>query len=325
MKISVVHTVTWEADHFRRLESLGTVVYYPGYPATPAELAVRMGEAEIVVGAEVPFTAAVLARCPNLAMLSLWSTGYDCVDLAAARQQKIVVSNVPSYASHSVAEHSWAMALHLAKKLAEADRHVRAQNYDWSAIQGLELFGKTVGIIGLGAIGARSAAIAQGFGCQVLVCTRHPGRVRPGLEDIQFVALGELLTLSDLIFLHVPLNSETRGLLDRQAFAAMHARPIVVNTARGEVMELEAALEALRSGVIRGLGLDVLWSEPPDWSSSALHELLQMDRVVFSPHCGSHTPEAFRRLTDTCVDNVAAFLAGQPMNIVPMDKVEPLA
>jgi phosphoglycerate dehydrogenase-like enzyme len=317
MKISVVHTVMWDADHFRRLESLGTVAYHHGYPATPAELAVRMGEAEIVVGAEVPFTAEVLARCPNLAMLSLWSTGYDCVDLAAARQRKIVVSNVPSYASHSVAEHSWAMALHLAKKLAEADRHVRARQYDWSAIQGLELHGKTVGIIGLGAIGARSAAIAQGFGCRVLVCTRHPDRVRPGLADIQFVALGELLAMSDLIFLHVPLNSETRGLLDRQAFACMQARPIVINTARGEVIDLEAALAALQSGRIRGLGLDVLWSEPPDWPNPALQTLLQMDQVVLSPHCGSHTPEAFDRLTNMCLDNVEAFLHGSPVNIVP--------
>jgi glycerate dehydrogenase len=96
----------------------------------------------------------------------------------------------------------------------------------------------------------------------------------------------------------------------------MQARPIVINTARGEIIELEAALEALQSGRIRGLGLDVMWSDPPDWSNPALQKLLQMGQVVFSPHCGSHTPEAFLRLTDICLSNVEAFVAGQPANII---------
>lgn len=316
MKISVVHTVTWDAGHFSRLESLGIVAYHPGYPATPAELAARMGEAEIVVGAEVPFSAEVLARCPNLAMLSLWSTGYDCVDLAAARQRRIVVSNVPGYATHSVAEHSWAMALHLAKKLSAADRHVREQKYDWSAIEGVELYGKTVGIIGLGAIGCRSAGIAQGFGCEVVAWTRHPDRPRAVPAGSRFVALPELLAVSELIFVHVPLNPATRHLLDSRAFAVMQARPIVINTARGEIIDLEAAVEALENGVIRGLGLDVMWTEPPDWSNVALQKLLHMEPVVLSPHCGSHTPEAFSRLADVCIANVEAFLAGRPANVV---------
>ena len=292
-------------------------MYHPGYPSNPAELADRIGEAEIAIGAEVKFTAEVMARCPNLALISLWGTGYDNVDLSAARQCKITVSHVPAYSAFSVAEHSWAMALYLAKRLPEADRHVRAGQFDWAAIEGREIHGKTVGIIGLGAIGARSAAIAQGFGCQVVAYTRHPDSRRASSPGVQFMALPDLLAVSDLIFLHVPLNAETRHLIGRRAFACMRARPIVVNTARGEVIELEAALEALQNGVIGGLGLDVLWSESPDWSDPALQRLLQMEQVVFSPHCGSHTPEAFRRLTDTCLDNVEAFLNGRAVNVVP--------
>lgn len=316
MKISVVHTVAWQEDHFTWLKGLGEFVYHPGYPAAPAELIERVGDAEIVIGADVRFSADVVNNCPNLAMISLWSTGYDNVDLTATRKRKIVVSNVPAYAAYSVAEHTWGMVLHLTKKLSVADRHVRSQHYDWSEINGQELYQKTVGIIGLGSIGKHSAAIAKGFGCEVVACMKYPHKDSSSNSGVEFVSLPELLSVSDIILLHVPLNPETWHLIDSKAFALMQQQPVLVNTSRGEIIQMEAVLLALQSGVLRGFGSDVMWTEPPEWSDPYLQQLLQMDQVVFSPHCAAHTLEAFKRLTDTCLNNVQAFLQRQPVNTV---------
>jgi D-3-phosphoglycerate dehydrogenase len=279
-------------------------------------LIARIGEADIIVGADVQFSAEVITSSPNLKMISLWSTGYDSVDLEAARRRQIVVSNVPAYSAYSVAEHTWAMALHLAKKLTEADAHVRSRQFDWSAIQGIELYGKTVGIIGTGAIGAQSAAIARGFGCWVLAYTKHPSAARAEQLGVTYVSLPELLARSDIILLHAPLTAETRRMIDAQAFAQMAKRPILVNTARGDLIDVEAAIHALEAGQMRGLGLDVMGNEPPDWEEPVVQRLLAAERVVFSPHCASHTREAFERLTRICLDNVEAFLKDQPTNVL---------
>jgi phosphoglycerate dehydrogenase-like enzyme len=208
------------------------------------------------------------------------------------------------------------MALHLAKKLAEADAHVRGRQFDWSAIQGIELYGKTVGIVGTGAIGAQSAAIAHGFGCWVVAYTKHPSAARAEKLGVTYVSLAELLARSDIILLHAPLTGETMRMINAEALAQMEKRPILVNTARGALVDMEAALHALEMGQIRGLGLDVMEKEPPDWDDPRVQRLLAAERVVFSPHCASHTREAFERLTRICLDNVEAFLRGQPTNVV---------
>ena len=301
MDISIVHTVVWQDHHFARLERMGEYTHHPGYPSTPAELTNRIGQAQVVIGADVYFTAEVLGNCPNLAMICLWSTGYDNVDLSAAQLREITISHVPSYSSYSVAEHAWAMVLHLAKKLSQADSHVRSMHFDWSAIRGMELYNKKVGIIGMGAIGLHSASIAKGFGCEVVAYTKHPDRHRQAGLPYQFLTLPELLSSCDIILLHIPLNQETWHLINTEAFSQMKKQPVLINTSRGAIIEMEPALEALKSGIIGGLGLDVLWDEPPDWSDRSLRQLLSMDQVVFSPHCGAHTPEAFDRLTDICL------------------------
>jgi D-3-phosphoglycerate dehydrogenase len=308
--------VVWEEADWVRLRNIGEVSYYAGYPTNRAELIARIGEADIIIGADVEFSAEVIMSNPNLKMISIWSTGYDNVDLETARQRKVVVSNVPGYSAYSVAEHTWAMVLHLAKKLPQADAHVRAKQFDWSAIRGLELNGKTVGIIGTGNIGAHSATIARGFGCKVLAYTRHPSPARAEELGVAYVSLPELLASSDVILLHAPLTPETRQMIDAGAFNQMKKRPILVNTARGNLIEMDALIKAVEEGKLSGLGLEVLWEEPPDWESPAMRKLLGAENVVFSPHCGSHTREAFQRLTSNCLDNVEAFLRGSPTNVI---------
>lgn len=316
LKISVPHTVVWDDSDWARLRKMGDVSYFSEYPATEAELIARIGEADIIVGADVEFSSEVIKSNPNLRMISIWSTGYDNVDLDAARQRDIVVSNVPGYSAYSVAEQAWAMVLHLAKKLAKTDAHVRAKQFDWSAIRGLELYDKTVGIIGTGAIGTHSAAIARGFGCQVLAHTKHPSPARAEKLGVTYVSLAELLAKSDIILLHAPLTDETKNMINAEAFSQMANKPILVNTARGGLIEMDAVVNALEAGQIRGLGLDVMWEEPPDWASPAIQKLLAADQVIFAPHCGAHTRESFQRLTSICLNNVEAFLKGEPTHVV---------
>ena len=316
VKISVPHTVVWEDADWARLRNMGDVSYHSEYPATEAELIARIGEADIIVGADAEFTAKVIGSNPRLRMISIWGTGYDNVDMEAAWQKDVVVSNVPGYSAYSVAEQTWAMVLHLAKKLTEADAHVRAKQFDWSAVRGLELYGKTVGIIGTGAIGAHSVVIARGFGCHVLAYTKHPSPTRAEQLDVIYVSLADLLARSDIILLHEPLTEKTKHMIDAEAFNQMTKKPILVNTARGAVIEMNALVEAVEEGKIRGLGLEVMWEEPPNWESPAMQRLLAAENTVFAPHCGAHTREAFQRLTGICLDNVEAFLDGEPTNVI---------
>lgn len=316
-RIAVVHKVTWTPEEWLRLEALGEVRYCPSLPSSEEELLARIDDAQIVISATiVPFTSPVIERSPALRLLSIFSTWYNNVDLSAARRCGVTVTNVPGYSAHSVAEHAWAMVLHLAKRLGQADAHVRHHEFDWSAIKGLQIHGLTAGIIGTGNIGARSAAIATGLGCRVLAFTRHPSPERAQALGVTFVELPELLAQSDIILVHAALDAGSRGLLNRAAFQAMAQRPILVNVARGGIVEWEALLEALESGHLRGVGLDVLWDEPPDWSSPGIKRLLAAENLLLSPHCGMHTDAAFRALTKQCIDNIEAFLKGNPTNVV---------
>jgi phosphoglycerate dehydrogenase-like enzyme len=314
--IRVVHKVAWDDLAWERLKSIGPYAYFPDYPESDEDLLRRIGDGDIVIGADVVFSSRILHESRNLKMISVWSTGVDNVDLAAARECGILVSNVPGYSAYSVAEHAWAMALSLVKRLPEADAHVRSGSFDWSAIRGIEVYGKTAGIVGSGAIGSHCARIAQGLGCRVIATTKHPGRERAGALGVEFVSLDELLQHSDLIFISTSLNAETRNLIDAGAFGKMARRPVLINTARGGIVEADAMLDALESGRISGLGLDVLWKEPPDWNSPAFQRLLAAEGVILSPHCASHTGEAFARLTDVCLDNIEAYLNGSPTNVV---------
>jgi len=316
-RIAVVHKVTWTPEEGLRREALGEVRYCPSLPSSEEELLARIDDAQIVISATiVPLTSPVIDRSPALRLLSIFSTGYNNVDLSAARRCGVTVTNVPGYSAHSVAEHAWAMVLHLAKRLGQADAHVRHHEFDWSAIKGLQIHGLTAGIIGTGNIGARSAAIATGLGCRVLAFTRHPSPERAQALGVTFVELPELLAQSDIILVHAALDAGSRGLLNRAAFQAMAQRPILVNVARGGIVEWEALLEALESGHLRGVGLDVLWDEPPDWSSPGIKRLLAAENLLLSPHCGMHTDAAFRALTKQCIDNIEAFLKGNPTNVV---------
>ena len=311
-RITVVGAVTLGEADIERLQSLGELAVYDDEPEDEAEVLRRIGESEIVVTGGTPITGQVIRRAPNLEMIAIWSTGYNHVDVAAASERGVLVSNVRGFAAISVGEHAMALALALAKRLPQADKHVREGGYDWSAFWGMELAGKTIGVVGTGAIGSHVARLACCFGCRVVAYTKHPSPERAARLGVEYVPLDSLLKESHVICLCAALTHETEELIGEREFKMMERKPILVNVARGKLIDQEALLHALRTGQISGAGLDVLAEEPP----AEDEELLREERVILTPHSGSVTPECMARLTRLCIDNVEACLRGTPQNVI---------
>jgi D-3-phosphoglycerate dehydrogenase len=310
MKIVIVDHVYLEQEHVDRLRSLGDLEVYDEPPKTPAELTKRIERAEVVIAGWTSLTKEIIESSTNLKMISIWATTCHYVDLNAAKEKKIVVTHVPGYATEAVAEHTFALLLAAARRLRQADRHVRGGDFDWRPLGGVELHGKILGIIGTGSIGCRVAEIAKAFGMRILGYDKYPNARRAEEIGMQYAALRTLLKKSDFITLHVTLTSETDGLIGREEINAMKRGAVIINTSQGRVIDEGALAEALKSGRLSFAGLDVFSEEPPSKSNP----LLGLDNTILSPHIGFHTVEAVRRCTDICIDNVSNFLKGHLQN-----------
>jgi phosphoglycerate dehydrogenase-like enzyme len=269
-----------------------------------AELARRIGNAAVAVNirAYARFTEAVFRACPGLRMISIWGTGTDNVDLAAAARRGITVCNTPGVNAYAVAEHAIALMLAVARRIPGIDREMRGGG--WPRDMLVQLHGKTLAVFGSGAIGARVAQLARGFGMEVLSWSARGDTV---------AAKEELLRRADFVSLHLRLVPQTRGFIGRTEFALMKPEAFLINTARGPLVDREALLEALASRRIAGAGLDVFHDEPvkPD------DPLLRSTHVVLSPHNAGQTPEVRRDGLLAAIENVERFLAGKPINVVP--------
>ena len=267
-----------------------------------AELARRIGKARVAVNirAYARFTEAVFRACPELRMVSIWGTGTDNFDLAAATRHNVTVCNTPAVNAYAVAEHALALMLAAARKIPQIDREMRGGT--WPREMLTQLYGKTLGVFGTGAIGTRVAALARGIGMEVLTWSaRKEGK--PAKEDI--------LRRADAITLHVRLAPETTGFIGRGEIALMKPGAIVVNTGRGALIEREALLAALKEGRIAA-GLDVFHDEP----LPAGDPLLGFSNAVLSPHNAGQTPEVRRDGLLRAIENVENFLAGKPTHVV---------
>jgi len=279
-----------------------------------------------------PVTGAELDRLPALRLIATRSTGFDHIDLAAARARGITVCNVPVYGDNTVAEHTFALILSLSRKLRETYERVRRDEFNLVDLEGFDLRGKTLGVIGTGHIGLRVIQIARGFSMRVLA---HDPHEQPLLADVMGFSYAELPTLlsdSDIVSLHAPLLPATHHLIDGEALSRMKPGALLINTARGGLVDTDALLAALRAGHLGGAGLDVLEHESllldEDQSRAGLldvdamrvtvanHQLLGRDNVIFTPHLGFNSREANERILHTTVDNLRAFQAGQPENVV---------
>lgn len=296
------------------LEALGTLTVYPNTPAE--EAAARIGNADAVIDNKVPLTRAVLKACPRLRYVGLLSTGYDVVDLDAAQELGITVANAPGYSTRAVAQHTLALLLELTNCAGHHSQAVHAGRWNnetsWSFWDEdlAELGGKTLGIIGLGSIGLHVAQIAGALGMRVLA--HSPTRRAAGEAVAQYVPLAQLLAESDVVSLHCPLTAATQGIISADALAAMRPGALLINTARGALLDETAVAAALHSGRLAGAALDVVAVEP----IRADNPLLAAPNCILTPHIAWAAKETRARLIDLVADNLRAFLAGQPQNTV---------
>lgn len=304
--------LSWDA-----LEQYGTVTVYD---RTPREkLAQRVAEADIAVSSKVVWDAEALGWAPRLKMIALTSTGFNVVDLDAARQRGVVVSNVPAYSTPDVAQMTFALLLELCLHVGEHSRMVmdgdwtRAKDFSFWDTPLVELSGKTMGIVGMGSIGQAVCRIARAFGMPVVFENRS---AKPQLEGggVRQVDLDELLATADVVSLHVPATPETERMMNARAIGRMKDGAYLLNTARGTLVDEQAVVDALRSGKLAGFAADVVSVEPmrPD------NPLLQAkgENIDVTPHIAWATHEARQRLLATVAANVGAFVEGHPQNVV---------
>ena len=295
------------------LGELGEVTFYDRTPQE--EITQRIGDAPVVLTNKARITREVMDACPQLRYIGVLATGYNVVDLPAAKERGIVVTNVPAYSTQAVAQHTMALLLASMSRVSEYD--ARVKQGAWSASPDFcfyagpmeEIAGKTLGIVGFGHIGQAVARAALGLGMRVIVHTRTP---KAGIEQAKFVTLDELLQRSDVITLHCPLTERTRGLIGSDAMARMKDGVRVINTARGPLVDESAMAEALLSGKVACYMADVLSVEPP----APDNPLLAAPNTILTPHVAWAPRQTRTRLLEIAVGNVRAFLDGAPRNVV---------
>jgi D-lactate dehydrogenase len=275
---------------------------------------------------------AELDRLPALRLIATRSTGFDHIDLREAGRRGVTVCNVPVYGDNTVAEHTFALILSLSRKLRETYERVRRDEFHLSKLEGFDLRGRTLGVVGTGHIGLRVIQIARGFSMEVVA---SDPREQPLLADVlgfRYLPLDELLARSDIVSLHAPLLPSTRHLINADTLARMKRGALLINTARGALVDTDALVEALEAGHLGGAGLDVLEHESmlidEDQARAGLHDveamratllnnlLLRRDDVIFTPHLGFNSREANERIFLTTADNIRAFDEGRPRNVV---------
>jgi glycerate dehydrogenase len=296
------------------LESLGPCRVFE---RTPAELVIqRAAHAEIVLTNKTVLDARTIAALPRLRYVGVLATGYNVVDLTAARSRAIPVTNVPAYSTPSVAQLTFALLLELTHQVGmhsagvRAGRWSRSPDFCYWETPLIELSGLTLGLVGFGHVGRAVARIARGFEMRLLVHTRTRPEMAP--DGLEFASLNRLLCESDVVSLHCPLTDATRHLINAAALSRMRPSAFLINTGRGPLLDEVALAAALNSGRLAGAAVDVLSTEPP----AADNPLLTARNCIITPHLGWATRAARQRLLNSAVANVRAFLEGRPVNVV---------
>ena len=286
-----------------------TFVAYPK-DTDPQVQIERAKDADILMIANMPLSGEVIRACKNLKFIDVAFTGVDHVDLAAATEMGIKVSNAAGYSTQAVAEIALCMMLSLLRNIPQVEQRCR-QGQTKDGLVGCELRGKTVGIIGAGAIGCRTAELCRAFGCRILGYKRHVTGNEPSF--IEFVSLDELLKNSDIVSLHCPINQESKHLINAQSIAKMKKGAYLINTARGPVVDSQALADALNSGYLAGAGIDVFEQEPP---LSTDHPLLHSKNTIVTPHVAFASAESMVARAEIVFDNIQSYLSGNQKNII---------
>lgn len=274
----------------------------------------------------------VISGMPNLRLIATRSTGYDHIDITAAKANDVIVSNVPTYGEHTVAEHTFALILALSRNVHKS--HVRRlhNNFAIEGLKGFDLKGKTIGVVGAGKIGLHVIKIARGFDMRILAYDAFQNDFLTHVLDFEYVPFDRLLAESDIITLHTPYNEKTHHLINEQSIGKIKRGALLVNTARGELVDNGALIQALDQGILGGAGLDVIEGEylikeeKELLSGTRLHEdlselvrghnLLSRDNVVYTPHIAFYSDEALHRILRTTIENITCFADGACQNAV---------
>ncbi len=284
----------------RQLKALGhEFICYRDRNENADVLIERMQEADVVIVSNIPIGANILSCCPRLKLLNVAFTGLDHIDLAYCRAHQIEVKNASGYATEGVAELAIGLMLAVYRKITEFDADIR-RGGSRGPLLGRELRGKRVGIVGTGAIGIRTAQLLQAFGCEVVAWSRTHKTIVEEMH-IPYLPLDELMRTCDIISLHLPLTAETRHLISRELLMQCKSTALLINTARGPVVDMEALAQLLKEGKLGGAGIDVFEQEPPLADN---HPLLSAPNCVLVPHVGYATREAFDNRIDIVIDRL---------------------
>ncbi len=314
MKIAILDSSTLGEDiTFECLNSLGTLTVYE--KTSPEQASQRLKGVDCAILNKVKLTADILSKADNLKLICLTATGFDNVDTAYCKEHGIAVCNVEGYSTQSVSQLTVSMALSLINHLTEFDKYVKSGEYSASGIQNKltpvfnEICGKTWGIVGLGNIGKRVASIAQALGCKVIAFKRT------AVENYNCVDLDTLMSQSDIISVHIPSSKETVGIISRERIAMMKERAILINVARGNVIDEAAVADAICLGSLYGYGCDVYSTEPFS-SDHPYNRILKHDNVILTPHMAWGGYETRLKLINEVAENIRFFLEGKSRNRV---------
>lgn len=313
MKLVIIEPLGVEAGKLltlaqEKLQDKVEIVYYDTRVTDTDTLVERAKDADILAFSNLPFKKEVLERCDKLKMISVAFTGVDHVAMDYCRERGILVCNCAGYSNTAVSELVFGLALSLYRNIIPCNEAVR-QEKDKTGLVGLELEGKKFGVIGFGAIGARTAMLAKAFGCSVYAYNRSPKE----MEGVTMTDMDTILKECDIVSLHVPLNDSTRGLINEEKLALMKPNAILINTARGPVVDSRALADALTAGKIAGAAVDVFETEPPIASD---HPLLGCPNLIATPHVAFATKEALYKRAIIVFDNIVKYLEGAPQNVV---------
>ncbi|MEN6520866.1 MAG: hydroxyacid dehydrogenase [Armatimonadota bacterium] len=321
----------WGIDYLKRQELIERVdVFREPLHVKSAAMA---GDAEIIsVFIYSNITREVLDAMPNLKLIATRSTGFDHIDMEACRERGILVANVPRYGENTVAEHAFGLILALSRKIYQAVLRTSRMDFSTEGLRGFDLYGKTLGVVGAGAIGMHVIRIGKGFGMNVLAYDTKEQQLLAEVLGYHYVSFEELLSKSDVITLHVPLIPATQHMINHDTIKLIKPGAILINTARGSIVDTSALVTALNEGIIYGAGLDVLEGEEEIKEEAQLiaetlpveklrtmvqnYALLHRDNVIITQHIGFYSLEAEARIMQTTINNIRSFRAGTPQNVV---------
>lgn len=298
--------LSWE-----RFKSIGDIDYYDR--TQPGEVIDRVKHAEIIVTNKTQLSSEIIGQCSRLKIIAVTATGYNVVDVTAAKAKNIIVCNVPEYGTHSVAQHAIALLLELSNRVDVNNQSVHAGEWassvDWSysKLPIIELKDKVLGIVGLGRIGNQTAKIADALGMKIIFFRGVPDSIRA-----TEVSLEDLFAKSDFVSLHCPLRPDNEKFVNSQLLSRMKSTAFLINTSRGQLIDEEALADALKKGSIAGAALDVLSKEPP----AKDHPLIGLQNCVITPHTAWLSKEARARILKTTFDNIVKAISGAPQNVV---------